>query len=99
MNFPYAFFDPDEYRELLERSGLEPVRVELLRKEMAQPGREGLAGWIRTTWLPFTERVPPDLREEFVSAIVERFAEIHPPDEGGVLRLEMKRLEVEARRP
>ena len=25
---------------------------------MVHDGREGLKGWIRTTWLPYTERVP-----------------------------------------
>jgi trans-aconitate methyltransferase len=99
MTSPYWFFTPEEYRTFLLQAGLEPVRAELLPKQMKQQGRAGVAGWIRTTWLPFTDRVPAPLREAFVEAIVDRFLTRHPPDAQSVVRLEMVRLEVEARRP
>src|SRR5439155_10949090 len=64
--FPYHFYGPDEYSRWLPEAGLLPLRAELVPKDMPQPGAEGLAAWIRTTWLPFTERVPESVREEMI---------------------------------
>lgn len=52
FSFSYGFFDPEEYRQWLTEAGLEPVRVELIPKDMGYPDRVAFAGWIRTTWLP-----------------------------------------------
>jgi trans-aconitate methyltransferase len=93
---PYGFYGPEEYGPWLAAAGLEARRLELLPKEMRQQGPEGLAGWARTTWLPYTERIPPDLREAFISEVVERYLSEHPPDGEGVVRVSMVRLEVEA---
>ncbi len=93
---PYAFYGPEEYGPWLEAAGLEPRRMELLPKEMLQRGRAGLAGWIRTTWLPYTERLPAGMREAFVSEVVERYLSHHPADSNGQVRVRMVRLEVEA---
>ena len=95
---PYAFYGPEEYAGWLIEAGLTPVRLELLAKDMAQPGKDGLASWVRTTWLPYTQRVPEELRDEFVADIVERYAQSHPPDSDGLLHVQMVRLEVEARK-
>ncbi len=96
---PYGFYGPEEYLVWLEAAGLEPLRLELVHKDMVQEGREGLAGWIRTTWLPFTQRVPDALREEFVYAFADAFVEENPPDEHGNVHAEGVRLEVEAVKP
>jgi len=93
---PYAFYGPEEYGPWLAAAGLEPRRMELLPKEMRQQGRAGLAGWIRTTWLPYTERLPAAMREAFVSEVVERYLSEHPADPEGLVRVRMVRLEVEA---
>jgi len=63
---------------------------------MVHEGKEGLAGWLRTTWFPYTDRVPADLREEFLAEIVEAYVVAHPPDTTGGLHVDMVRLEVEA---
>jgi trans-aconitate methyltransferase len=94
--FPYGFYGEEEYRPWLAAAGLNAVRVELIAKDMAQEGKEGLAGWIRTTWLPYTQRLPRERREEFIREIVDRYAELHPPDGKGLLHVAMVRLEVEA---
>jgi len=96
FEFPYGFYGPDEYRIWLDQSGLETKRLELIPKDMKQKGREGLAGWIRTTWLPYTERVPEDLREVLIEEVVSRYLEDHSPDEEGCVHVKMVRLEVEA---
>jgi trans-aconitate 2-methyltransferase len=93
---PYGFYGPEEYGPWLAEAGLQARRLELLPKEMRQQGREGLAGWVRTTWLPYTERIPPDRREAFVSEVTGRYLLDHPPDGEGVVGVSMVRLEVEA---
>ncbi|MGQ9476216.1 MAG: class I SAM-dependent methyltransferase [Actinomycetota bacterium] len=99
LEIPYLFYDPEDYVPLLEEAGLEPVRVELLEKDMVHEGRAGMAGWIRTTWLPFTQRVPEDLKENFIFELVEGYLRDFPPDEEGLVHVRAIRLEVEARKP
>jgi trans-aconitate methyltransferase len=94
----YGFYGPEEYAGWLIAAGLTPVRLELLAKDMAQPGKEGLASWVRTTWLPYTQCVPEELRGDFISDVVERYVQSHPPDSDGLLHVQMVRLEVEARK-
>ena len=96
FTFPYAFLSPDEYRKLLAEAGLVPLRVELFPKDMKFTGAEGLAGWVRTTWLPFTERIPLEQRDSFVKEIVNRYLQRYPADAQGVVHLGMIRLEAEA---
>ena len=96
FEFPYGFHGPDEYRVWLQEAGLIPRRVELVHKDNQQQGAEGLAGWIRSTWLPYLEPVQPDLREDFITEIVDRYVRKHGVDEDGIVHVEMIRLEVEA---
>jgi trans-aconitate 2-methyltransferase len=99
FTFPYSFLDAKQYRELLQAVGLNPLRVDHFSKDMKFPDAEGLAGWVRTTWLPFTERVPAAKRDGFVKEIVNRYLKAHPADTDGTIHLGMMRLEVEARKP
>ena len=99
FDFRYAFFGPEEYRIWIEEAGLVPKRVELIQKDMVQPGPEAFAGWIETTWLPYLERVPEGRRREFVSEVVGRYLRLHPPDGEGRVHVGMVRLEAVAERP
>lgn len=99
FSFPYGFYGPEEYKEWLEQAGLEAKRVELIPKDMIHKGKEGLAAWIRTTWLPYTQRVPEGLREEFIKELVDKYVEKHPLDNNGYVHVPMVRLEVEAENP
>jgi len=96
FSFPYAFYSDEDYYSLVEAAGLVPVRVELIPKIMTHNGREGLTGWIRTTWLPYIERIPVDLRDNFIEALTDDFEKEHPPDEEGLFHIKMVRLEVDA---
>lgn len=62
FSFPYAFYGPEEYRAWLDASGLRTLRLDLLQKDMVQKGRKELATWIESTWLPYIERIPEELR-------------------------------------
>ncbi len=99
MSFPYGFYDPEEYKSFLKEAGLTPERVELFPKDMKLNGSEGLAGWIRTTWLPFTDKLPAGLRPKFVELVVNRYLGKHPPDDNGIVHVGMMRIEVEALKP
>ena len=99
FKFPYAFLAPEEFKVLLKEAGLEPLRVEFFGKDMKFAGAEGLAGWVRTTWLPFTECVPIEHRGDFVEEIASRYLKRCPADGEGIVHLGMMRLEVEAKKP
>ena len=55
---------------------------------MVQKGVEGLKSWIRTVWLPYTQRIPEDLREEFIDELATRYIELHPLDTEGMVTCE-----------
>jgi trans-aconitate 2-methyltransferase len=96
FTFPYSFYGPEEYRAWLAEAGLEAIRAELVPKDMRHRGGEGLAGWIRTTWLPYLERVPEPFRDRFLAELVETYVAEHPTDATGFVHVSMMRLEVEA---
>ncbi len=98
FSFPYGFHGPEEYTGWLEQAGFEAVDVRLFPKDMTHDGPDGLAGWVRTTWLPYIERVPENMRERFIGEIVRRYLEANPPDPEGRTHVAMMRLEVTAYR-
>jgi trans-aconitate methyltransferase len=99
MTFPYGFYDPKEYRAFLKQAGLVAERVELFPKDMKFNGAGGLAGWVRTTWLPFTDKIPGELRPKFEQEIINRYLEKHPADAGGTVHVGAMRIEAEAYKP
>lgn len=96
FSFPYFFYSPQEYQPWLKATGLEPKRVQLIPKDMTHQGAVELAGWIRSTWLPYTQRLPESMREPFVTELVERYLEHHPVGEDGLTHVAIIRLEVAA---
>ena len=96
MPLPYFFHAPEDYEKWLPRFGFKSVRVELASKAATYAGADGFATWLRTTWLPFTQRVPETLREEFIAAVTARYLAKHPLDKYGRVQVRMVRLEIEA---
>jgi trans-aconitate methyltransferase len=96
FTFPYGFYGPKKYKKWLNEANLKPVRVELISKVMHQKGVEGLKSWIRTVWLPYTQRIPEDLREDFINELATKYIEQNPLDNEGMVHVNMVRLEVEA---
>lgn len=94
--FPYGFYGSEEYRNWLGALGFKIVRVGLLPKDMVHEGKGQFAAWLRTTWLPYTQRVPETLREEFIAAVVEQYAGKYSLGNDGHIHIRMVRLEVEA---
>jgi trans-aconitate methyltransferase len=96
FTFPYGFCSPDEYREWLNMLGFTALKAELVSKDMIHGNEDKLASWIRTTWLPYTHRIPEAQREDFIQAIVKQYIKKYPADIDGRIHLQMKRLEVQA---
>lgn len=71
------------------------IRKELIHKDMKHDGETGLAGWIRTTWLPYSQRVPEPRRDAFIQAVAGEYVRQHPLDAEGKAHVAMM-LEVEA---
>ena len=93
---PYFFHAPEDYLKWLPRLGLQIRIVKLAPKDATYANADGLAAWLRPTWLPFTQRVPENLREEFIAAVTSRYLGKHPPDAAGRVRVRMVRLEIDA---
>lgn len=96
FHFPYHFHSSNDYPAWLAESNLTTVRCELVEKDMIHDNPERLAGWIRTTWLPYTQRLPEDHREKFICDLVSKYLDHCPPDDSGHTHVHMIRLEVEA---
>ena len=97
FDFPYGFYDEKVYKAWLKNANLKPDRIELIPKDMSYNNKDGLAGWIRTTWLPYTDRIPELHRNEFIDLLVEKYIEKYPLDPHGNVHVKMVRLEVEAK--
>lgn len=93
---PHGIYGPEEYHTWLNQVGLDELNVNLSVKDMVMPGRMGLEGFIRTTWLSLTERLPGGLRQQFIAEIADRYLNLRPL-EGGYAKVGMPVLEVEAR--
>jgi trans-aconitate 2-methyltransferase len=92
----WRFCSDREYAGLLEEAGFEQVRAELITVDMVHQNRFELEGWIRTTWLPFLERLPKCKKEEFITELSDRYLAFHPPDTEGRTHVKMVRLEAGA---
>jgi trans-aconitate 2-methyltransferase len=98
MQKPYFFHSPAEYERWLPRFGFETNRIRLSPKDAVYDGRDRFAAWFRTTWLPYTQRVPEDLREEFIATVVDRYVAKNLPDAAGRVHVRMVRLEIDAQK-
>ncbi len=88
-----------EYTLWLKEAGFKVKHLELVPKDMTHGGKEGLAGWIRITWMPFTHRVPERERDGFITHFVDTYLERIPLDKDGLAHVRMVRLEVNALKP
>jgi trans-aconitate 2-methyltransferase len=93
---PYFFYGAPEYKLWLQQAGFQIRRLELVLKDMTHVGQAGLAGWIRTTWMPFTNRVPEQDRDRFIRQFVDSYLKRIPLDSNGQAHVRMVRLEVDA---
>lgn len=95
FSFSWNFYGPDEYRDWIHEAGLKPVRVELVFKDMTHKDKQSLYGWIKTTWLPYLERIPAERQADFINEILNEYMRCFPPDAQGLIHLSLVRLSAE----
>jgi trans-aconitate methyltransferase len=93
---PWQFHQPAQYEAWLEQAGFQVRRVEEVQRMERLANAGELAAWLRTTWWPYTQRVPEPLRTEFVGAIVREYLQRCPAEPAGTVPVAMVRLELEA---
>jgi trans-aconitate 2-methyltransferase len=96
MPKPYFFYAPNDYENWLPKFGFRINSLKLAPKDATYAGAEGFATWLRTTWIPYVQRVPENLREEFIAAVTQRYVAKHPPDAENKIHVRMVRLEIDA---
>ncbi len=96
FTFPYGFHHAADYRGWLQQAGLDVVRLEMIPKDMVHDDPAAFCGWLRSTWLPYTQRLPAPLREEFIADIAQEYVRRFGTDAAGRVHVRMVRLEVEA---
>jgi trans-aconitate 2-methyltransferase len=96
MPKPYFFYAPEDYEKWLPRFGFKIQSRKLAPKDAAYEGADGFMAWLRTTWIPYVQRVPENLREEFIAAVTQRYVAKHPADADGKVHVRMVRLEIDA---
>ena len=78
FKIPYGFYGPEEYAGWLQQAGLTAHRVELIPKDMVHRSKDDLAAWVRTTWLPYTQRIPAVMQDNYIAEIVDEYLSICP---------------------
>lgn len=96
FKFPYYFYSVEEYKAFLSQTEFKRTKVEIVEKDMQHKGNEGVTGWIKTTWLPYLEKVPGAKKEEFIELLFAEYAKKFPPDSNGFYHATAKRLIVTA---
>jgi len=93
---PYGFKSVEDYQRWLPAAGFVIKRLELIEKHALHVDTEAFKGWIRTTWLPYTDRVPQAKQIQLIEAIATQYLASNPADANGRVSVLMIRLEVEA---
>jgi ubiquinone/menaquinone biosynthesis C-methylase UbiE len=96
---PYHFHSAAGYRKFLKTAGLKPVKIVLMPKMAKHDAGSGLAGWMRTTWFPYTNKIPLKLRDKFISQAVDSFIKSTRQCRKKEIDMKMIRLQVEAVKP
>lgn len=94
--FPFGFYGPEEYDKWLKEANFSVKRLEIISKDLALEGEKGLFAWIASTWHPYIQQVPSELKEDYINEVIAHFISNNPPDDKGYVHLQMKRLEIEA---
>lgn len=92
----YFFYTPADYKKWLLKCGFKINALNLAPKDVTYGGAGDIATWLRSTWIPYVQRVPENLREEFIAAVTQRYLAGHPPDVAGNVHVRMVRLEIDA---
>ena len=92
FEFPYFFYTPADYERWIPAAGLQIVSLKLIPKDMVHSGRDALEGFIRSTWHPYLQRIPAELRPALVQDIAGRYIDRYSSPEG-MIHVRMMRLQ------
>ncbi len=93
---PYYFPHPKKYNQFLKDTKFKEYDTKLIQKDMIHQNIKAFKGWIRTTWFPYTNALPKELREEFMDEFIRSYLDIIPLDNKNRVHVNMTRLEVKA---
>jgi len=96
FRFPWLFCETEDYACWLPQAGLRIDAIERQHKDMCHENRAALAGWMRTTWLPYLACVPAAEQAAFIDVVVDDYLADVPPDAAGRTHVDMVRLDVAA---
>ena len=99
FTFPYYFYTDAQYKKWLSAVGFHNHCVDLFEIDMVHENVDGLKGWLRTTWFPYTDCLPQKMRSQFIDTIVSSYLDECPADSKGKTHVKMVRLQVEAEKP
>lgn len=92
---PWKFYQPEDYRTLVTQAHLKVTRLDTQTKHEKFPSRNVFQGFLRQ-WFPYLRALPSDLKEVFLTELIDRYLEILPLDQKGQVSFIVTRLEVEA---
>lgn len=92
---PWKFYQPKEYRSLLVSAKFSPTRLETMTKHEKFPSRAVFQGFLRQ-WFPYLRPLPADLKDGFLTELVDCYLQLLPVDDQGQVSFIVTRLEVEA---
>jgi trans-aconitate 2-methyltransferase len=95
----YSFYSDQDYRQWLAATSFQVDQLRLVPKDMTHQGSQGLSKWIQTTWMPFTDCVPIEQRNEFIAQFVDKYLATYPLDSRGYAHVAMVRLEAKLWKP
>jgi trans-aconitate 2-methyltransferase len=97
VNFtaPWRFYQLEEYRPLLISAKFTPTRLEVTTKKERFPSRDVFQGFL-SQWFPYLRALPAELKNKFLTDLLDRYVALLPPDEQGGVFFIVDRLEVEA---
>lgn len=90
----WHFYDDKTYIDWVVDAGFKPISVKLVPTIMTYKEREGLSGYIRTTWHPYLDYLPEDKRQRFIQLVVDDVVNQVGVNSNGNLVIPMMRLEV-----
>ncbi len=59
--------NPEEYAGWLQQAGFTAHWIELIPKDMVHRSKDDLAAWVRITWLPYTQRIPVVMQDNYIA--------------------------------
>ncbi|HSX03293.1 MAG TPA: methyltransferase domain-containing protein [Rhabdochlamydiaceae bacterium] len=92
---PWRFYGAEEYRTLLMNAHFTPTRLDVVTKHEHFPSRAVFQNFLKQ-WFPYLRPIPAELKDAFLTELLDHYLKILPVDEQGRVSFIVDRLEVEA---